>query len=58
MKWLVRLAALYLVSLIILFTVVAVAGGGSTGPGAPSHDQMNSVSHSDYELHKSIGHVT
>ena len=58
MRWLVRIAALSLVALVILFAVVAVAGGRSHGPGAPAHDQMNPVSHSDYELHKSIGHIT
>jgi hypothetical protein len=56
MKWLMRFAILYLVSLVILFAVVAMAGGGSVGPGDP-HTRMNPVSHSDYELHRSIGHV-
>ena len=58
MRWAVRLAILYLVSFIILFAIVGFATGGSIGPGGSVHDQMNPVSHSDYELHKSIGHVT
>lgn len=58
MKWVVRIAVLYLVVLAMMFTFVALTGSNSTGPGAPSHAQMNPVSHSDYELHKSIGHVT
>lgn len=57
MKGLVRIAALYLVTLVVMFAVVAFAGGVSTGGGPPSHGQMDPTSHNDYDLHKSIGHV-
>ncbi len=61
-KWLVRITALYLVTLVIMFAVVAFTGGASTGSGTPSHEQpsheqMDPVSHGDYELHRSIGHI-
>ena len=57
MRWIVRLLVLYLVAL-VLVVVVAVSVGSTTGNGRPVHSRMNPVSHSDYELHRSIGHVT
>lgn len=57
-KGVVGIAALYLVTLVFMFAVVGFAGGDSTSPGTPSHEQMDPVSHSEYELHKSIGHVS
>jgi len=56
MKRLVKGAVLSLVALVIVLAVVAFAGA-STGVGTGPHDRMDPVSHSDYELHKSIGHV-
>ncbi len=54
MKWVLRLVVLHGVGLLIVL-VVAI-GTSTTSGGQPGHDQMNPVSHSDYELHKSIGH--
>ena len=56
MRWVLRLVVLYGVAFLI-FLVVAIGTSTSSGHGQPGHDQMNPVSHSDYELHKSIGHV-
>jgi hypothetical protein len=55
MKWLARSAALLVVSLAILFAVVAFSG--TRGKGTPSHVRMDPVSHADYEIHKMIGHT-
>ena len=57
MKWAARIAALYFVTLVFMFAIVALAGDDSVGHRTPSHVLMNPVSHSDYELHKSIGHL-
>jgi hypothetical protein len=56
MRWVLRLVVLYGVAF-LMFLIVAIGTSTSSGPGQPGHDQMNPVSHSDYELHKSIGHV-
>lgn len=47
---------LYGVTLLIVL-VVAIGTSTTSGVGEPGHDQMDRVSHSDYELHKSIDHV-
>ena len=57
MKWVVRFFVLYGVALLITLGV-AIGASSSNGSGTPGHDRMVPVSHSDYELHKSIGHVT
>lgn len=57
MRWLVKIAAVYLVTLLILLTIITLESGSSTGRGAPVHERMDPVSHSDYELHKSIAHI-
>jgi hypothetical protein len=46
----------YGVALLVVL-VVSIEGSTTTGVGQPDHTQMNPVSHSDYELHRSIGHV-
>jgi hypothetical protein len=56
MRWIVKLLVLYTVA-IVLVGVVAVTATSTTGAGQPVHSQMDPVSHNDYELHKSIGHV-
>lgn len=55
MKWRVRTAALLVVSLVILFAVVAFSG--ASGNGTPSHVRMDPVSHADYEIHKMVAHT-
>ena len=54
MRWIVRLAVLYVVAVVV---VVAFAVGmtSTTGAGPPDHARMDPVSHSAYELHRSIG---
>lgn len=55
MKVLARTAALLVVSLVILFAVVAFSGANGNGP--PSHARMDPVSHADYEVHRMIAHT-
>jgi hypothetical protein len=55
-EWAARLVILYGVALLIVL-VVAIGTSSTSGVVQPGHDQMNPVSHSDYELHRSIGHV-
>ena len=56
MRWIVRLLVLYAVAVVVV-AVVAVTMTSTTGAGQPVHAPMDPVSHSDYELHKLIGHV-
>jgi hypothetical protein len=56
MRWIVRLLVLYVVVLVVV-AVVAVTMTSTTAAGQPVHAQMDPVSHSDYELHRSIGHI-
>lgn len=55
MRWIVRLLVLYAVVLFV--GVLAVAATSTTGASQTVHSRMDPVSHNDYELHKSIGHV-
>lgn len=57
MKWMVRFAALYLVTLIFMVAVGTLAGHAPQGGKAVQHELMDPVSHSDYEFHRSIAHV-
>ena len=56
MRWIVRLLVLYVVAL-VLVVIVAVSVTSTTGAGWLAHSRMDPVSHSDYELHRSIGHA-
>ena len=56
MRWMVRLLVLYAVA-VVAVVVVAVSMRSTTGAGRPVHSRMDPVSHSDYELHRSIGHT-
>ena len=56
MRWMVRLLVLYAAAVVIV-VVVAVSMTPTTGVGQPVHTRMDPVSHSDYELHRSIGHI-
>jgi hypothetical protein len=55
-RWIAKFLVLYAVA-VVLVGVVAVTMTSTTGAGQPVHSQMDPVSHNDYELHKSIGHI-
>ena len=56
MRWILRLLVLYAVAVVVV-AVVAVTMTSTTGAGQPVHARMDPVSHSDYELHRPIGHT-
>lgn len=57
MRWIMRLLVLYAVALAVVGLVAIVGMTSTPGTGQSAHSQVNPVSHSDYELHRSIGHV-
>lgn len=56
MRWAMRLIVLYAVAVVVVF-VVAVSMTSTTGGGRSVHARMDPVSHSAYQLHRSIGQI-
>ena len=55
MRWIVRLLVLY--AAVFVIVAVVVASVPTDGTSQPAHPRTDLVSHSDYELHRSIAHV-